>query len=77
MKIKNWLMAVPALLVAASANAAEVNWLCVLFKINCAPSGGGDGGGPVSVPEPGQLALFGAGLLICAVFAFRRSRQQN
>ncbi len=81
MKIKHWLVSVPALMTAAmpAAHAGTgENWLCLIAPWLCHQTGPGNGGGgPVSVPEPELLALFTVGLVFVAAMAVRRIRSRN
>jgi len=73
MKIRSWLISVPALLLAGltNAQASELgDFLCRYF--HWCPNPGSGGSGPHAVPEPEMLALFSAGMVISAIAAARR-----
>ncbi len=71
MKSVGWLMTMaPALLIAGMSTATARGWgdlWCRWFQ-HCS----GDGGGAVSVSEPGMLALFGVAAIVAGVVVFRR-----
>lgn len=76
MKIRSWLISVPALLLAGltNAQASELGDLLCRFLGWCG-TGGNGGSGPHSVPEPEMLALFSAGMVFSAIAAARRRRK--